>query len=104
MVWPVISAAIGIATRGFGSTLLRTSVSKAIGQVPRAMRYSRRIARYAPPVALGIATGDKAAKYTGWGQSLIAYLRKTSIDHGQVSASSGVRRRRRMADEYAYKY
>ena len=105
MVWgAAVSAALGVATAGIRSTLTRMAVSKSLSKIPRAMKYSRKIAKYAAPVGAGIAFGDKAAKITKWGGAASDYVRKTT-GYGQGGSQDGsAQRRRGAAIEYIYKY
>ena len=105
MVWgAAISAAMGVATAGIRSTLTRMAVSKSLSNIPTAMKYSRRIAKYAAPVGAGIAFGDRAAKVTKYAGAATDYVRKTT-GYGQGRSLDGSSQRSRGANfEYIYKY
>ena len=107
MVWgAAISAALGVATAGVRSTLTRMAVSKSLGRIPIAMKYSRRIAKYAAPVGAGIAFGDKAAKVTKWGGAGWNYITQDSRNAVQKPAkgTNSGKRSRGASYEYIYKY
>ena len=104
MVWPAaISAGLGVATAGIRSTVARMAVSKTLGRIPSAMKYSQRLAKYAAPVGAGIMFGDKAAKVTKWGGAAAEYVRKTT-GYGQGGSTGAAQRRRGASFEYIYKY
>ena len=106
MVWgAAVSAAMGVATAGIRSTLTRMAVSKSLSKIPTAMKYSRRIAKYAAPVGAGIMFGDKSAKITKYGGAGWKYITQDSRNAVQKPAkgtNSG--KRRRGAFEYITKY
>ena len=105
MVWgAAVSAALGVATAGIRSTLTRMAVSKSLSRIPSAMKYSRKLAKYAAPVGAGIIFGDKAAKLTKYGAAATDYIRNTT-GYGKGSSINGsAQRRRGAAYEYIYKY
>ena len=105
MVWgAAVSAALGVATAGIRSTLTRMAVSKSLSKIPAAMKYSRKLAKYAAPVGAGIMFGDKAAKVTKYGAAATDYIRNTT-GYGQGGSTSGSPQRRRgMSYEYITKY
>jgi hypothetical protein len=105
MAWAAaISAAMGVATAGIRSTLTRMAVSKSLSKIPTAMKYSRKIAKYAAPVGAGIMFGDKAAKVTKYGAAATDYIRNTT-GYGQGRSIGGAPQRRRgAAYEYITKY
>ena len=105
MVWgAAISAAMGVATSGIRSTLTRMAVSKSLSKIPTAMKYSRRLAKYAAPVGAGIMFGDKAAKYTKWGGAAVEYISQTTGYGHRGTQDGSTQRRRGAAIEYIYKY
>ncbi len=98
MVWPsVVSAA--------GRMVARRAGLRAARFIPTAMKYSRRLSRYASPVAAGITTGIAAAKYARRGSTIAKRLRQITGPAGQErSVSTSRLRRRGMAYEYIYKF